>query len=191
LILGGSQGARVFSDVVPAAIAMLGQDLRARLDVVQQCRAEDLERVEAHYRSIGVAADLASYFADVPVRLAAAHLVIGRSGASTVAEVAAVGRPALFVPYRHATDDHQFANARGLAEAGGAWIERETKLTAVGLAARLASIMAAPGMLAGMAAAARTQGVADAASRLADLAEALAGHNGDRRARAMPTEKAA
>lgn len=173
LVLGGSLGARVLSDVVPAAVAMLPEALRARLRMTQQCRAEDLARVRDAYAAIGVVADLAPFFADVAGRLAAAHLVIARAGASTVAELAVVGRPAILVPLPHAIDDHQSANARALAEAGAAWVMPQPGFTAAALADRLRDLLADPAQVAGAAARAATLGRADAAGRLADLVEEL------------------
>ncbi|MDR3532550.1 MAG: UDP-N-acetylglucosamine--N-acetylmuramyl-(pentapeptide) pyrophosphoryl-undecaprenol N-acetylglucosamine transferase, partial [Rhodopila sp.] len=120
LVLGGSLGARVFSDVVPAALRSLPDTLQSRLSVVQQTRPEDLERVKAAYAEYGIAAELSPFFADVAARLVAAHLVIARAGASTVAELAVAGRPAILVPLPHAIDQDQFANAGVLERAGGA-----------------------------------------------------------------------
>src|SRR3546814_9897815 len=118
-VIGGSQGARVFSEIVPTAVSALPAALRERLQVVQQCRPEDLENVRQAYATACVAAELATFYADMPGRLAAAHLVVARAGASTVAELTAAGRPALLVPYPFAMDDHQTANARALSAA--AW----------------------------------------------------------------------
>ncbi|HZB93208.1 MAG TPA: undecaprenyldiphospho-muramoylpentapeptide beta-N-acetylglucosaminyltransferase, partial [Stellaceae bacterium] len=134
LILGGSQGARALSQVVPAAFALMPEALRRRLRVTQQARAEDLEGVRRAHRASGVAAELAPFFNDVPERLARAHLVISRAGASTMAELAMVGRPAILVPYPHAADDHQTANARALEKAGGAWVVPQAEFTAAALA---------------------------------------------------------
>jgi UDP-N-acetylglucosamine--N-acetylmuramyl-(pentapeptide) pyrophosphoryl-undecaprenol N-acetylglucosamine transferase len=172
LVLGGSLGARVFSDVVPAALRSLPDALRARLSVVQQTRAEDLERVKAAYAADGITAELSPFFPDVAARLVAAHLVIARSGASTVAELAVAGRPAILVPLPGAIDDHQSANARALAEAGGAWVIPQPQFTPAFLAQRLGELLANPAGLAEAAVGARTQARADAASRLADLVEA-------------------
>ena len=120
LVFGGSQGARVMADIVPAAIGSLDAALRARLAVTQQAREEDLGRVREAYAKSGVAAETAPFFADLPARIAASHLVIARSGASTVAELAAIGRPSILVPLPHAIDQDQFANAGVLERAGGA-----------------------------------------------------------------------
>ncbi len=174
LILGGSLGARVFSDLVPPALALLPADLRARLDVVQQCRAEDIERVRAAYAAGGIAAVLAPFFTDVARLLAAAHLVISRAGASSVAELAVAGRPSVLVPLPTAIDDHQTANARALADAGGAWVVPQAGLTAAGLALKLEHLLADPGGLAYAAARAADCGHPDAAQRLADAVERLA-----------------
>ncbi|MFO1152969.1 MAG: undecaprenyldiphospho-muramoylpentapeptide beta-N-acetylglucosaminyltransferase [Rhodospirillales bacterium] len=173
LVLGGSQGAQVFSTLVPDALSRLAPDLRARLAVTQQCRPETLEATRAAYDRLAIAAELSSFFADVPERLAKAHLVIARSGASTVAELAVVGRPAILVPYPYATDDHQTANARALAEAGAAWLMPQADLTAERLAERLSALLADPPTLHGTACRARELGIGDAAERLADLALSL------------------
>ena len=172
LVLGGSLGARVFSDVVPAAVALLSAELRARLSIVQQCRAEDLARTKAAYAACGVAAELSSFFPDVAARLAAAHLVISRAGASSVAELAVVGRPAILVPLPGAIDDHQSANARALVVARGASAIAQADFTPAALAERLALLLDEPDILAHAARAAATIGQADAAARLADLVEA-------------------
>jgi UDP-N-acetylglucosamine--N-acetylmuramyl-(pentapeptide) pyrophosphoryl-undecaprenol N-acetylglucosamine transferase len=169
LVLGGSQGATVFSDIVPPALAELPAAMRARLHVTQQCRAEDLERVGRAYREAGIAADLADFVEDVPAALSRAHLVISRSGASTVCEVTAVGRPALFVPYPHATDDHQTANARTVADAGGARVIPHDKFTMAVCRESIDALAADPHMLSKMAAASRRQGRPDAARALAGV----------------------
>lgn len=172
LVLGGSLGARVFSDVVPAALRSLPDALRARLSVVQQTRPEDMERVRAAYASCAIAAELSTFFHNVAARLVAAHLVIARAGASTVAELAVVGRPAILVPLPDAIDDHQSANARALAEAGGAWVMPQPQFTPEGLAERLGEVLADPVRLAQVAVGARSQARADAAALLANLIEA-------------------
>jgi UDP-N-acetylglucosamine--N-acetylmuramyl-(pentapeptide) pyrophosphoryl-undecaprenol N-acetylglucosamine transferase len=171
LVLGGSLGARVFSDVVPAALRSLPDQLRARITVVQQTRPEDLDRVTAAYAECGIPAELAPFFPDVAARLVAAHLVIARSGASTVAELSVAGRPAILVPLPGAIDDHQSANARALQQAGGAWVTSQAEFTPSFLASRLAEILADSAGLTKAAAGARSQARADAASRLADLVE--------------------
>jgi UDP-N-acetylglucosamine--N-acetylmuramyl-(pentapeptide) pyrophosphoryl-undecaprenol N-acetylglucosamine transferase len=171
LVLGGSLGARVFSDIVPAALRSLPADLRARLSVVQQVRLEDMERVKAAYASDGMAAELSPFFPDVAARLVAAHLVIARAGASTVAELAVAGRPAILVPLPGAIDDHQSANARALAKAGGAWVVPQPRFTPEFLAERLAALIVDPVGLAKAAVGARSQARGDAAGRLADLVE--------------------
>jgi UDP-N-acetylglucosamine--N-acetylmuramyl-(pentapeptide) pyrophosphoryl-undecaprenol N-acetylglucosamine transferase len=178
LVLGGSQGARIFSDVVPPAIALLPDALRARLRLSQQARPEDLERVRQSYGGSTATVELASFFDDVPARLARAQLVIARAGASTVAELAMVGRPALLVPYPHAADDHQTDNARAFAGSGGGWLIPQAELSAERLARFLEEILTAPERLAAAAAAAHAMGRPDAASRLADLALAPGGRNG-------------
>jgi UDP-N-acetylglucosamine--N-acetylmuramyl-(pentapeptide) pyrophosphoryl-undecaprenol N-acetylglucosamine transferase len=177
LVLGGSLGARVFSDVVPGALATLPAALRGRIRVTQQCRAEDIERVRAAYASSGILADLATFFADIATLLAAAHLVIARAGASTVAELAVVGRPAILVPLPHAIDDHQTANAAALADAGGAWLLAQPAFTQGALAMRLERLLSDTLLLRSAAAHAAACGHAGAAARLADLVEdAIAEH---------------
>lgn len=171
LVLGGSLGARVFSDVVPEALARLPDAPRARIRIVQQARAEDIARVRAAYAQAGIAAELSPFFPDVARHLAAAHLVISRAGASTVTELAVSGRPAILVPLPIAIDDHQAANARALAEAGGAWMVRQNAFTPDALAARLSELFDAPASLSRAAAASAGQGRADAAAALADLVE--------------------
>jgi UDP-N-acetylglucosamine--N-acetylmuramyl-(pentapeptide) pyrophosphoryl-undecaprenol N-acetylglucosamine transferase len=174
LVIGGSQGARILSQVIPAAIERLAPSERARLRLAQQCRAEDLDSVAATYRKLGFAAELKPFFADMAARLAHIHFMIARSGASTVAELQASGRPAILVPYRFAADDHQTANARAMAEAGAAWLMPEAEFTPEALASRLASLLADPQQLAAAAASSRKLSHPDAAERLADLAEAMA-----------------
>jgi UDP-N-acetylglucosamine--N-acetylmuramyl-(pentapeptide) pyrophosphoryl-undecaprenol N-acetylglucosamine transferase len=179
LVLGGSQGARVLSEVIPAACTKLPEALRRRLRLTQQARAEDIEAVRRAHAASGVAAELATFFDDVPARLARAHLVISRSGASTMAELQIVGRPAILVPYQHAADDHQTANARALAAAGGAWVIPQPAFTADTLAERLSSLMTRPDTLVRAAAAAHALGRPDAARALADLVIAtMSGSNG-------------
>jgi len=175
LVFGGSQGARFFSDALPPALALLAPELKANLFVVQQCRKEDLARVEAAYRAEGIRAHLATFFANLPEEMAKAHLVIGRAGASTTAELAVMGRPAILVPLPHALDDDQLQNAARLAESGGAWCLAQGELTPERLAAAIARLFGAPGVLAEAAAAAKLQGRPDAVLRLADLVEELVG----------------
>ena len=174
LILGGSQGARIFSDIVPPALAALPPELRSMLRVSQQARPEDRDRVVAELEAAGIAAEVETFFTDVPARLARAHLVICRSGASTVAELAAAGRPALLVPYPHAMDDHQAANARAFSEAGAGWTIAQSSLTAALLAERLGELLGDGARLSHAAAQARRFGRDDAAERLAALVIALA-----------------
>lgn len=174
LVFGGSQGARRLGEIVPAAVAILPEQLRTRLEIVQQARPEDTNTVRGAYSRLGVAAEVRSFFDDLPARMAAAHLVVARSGASTVAELAAIGRPAILVPYPHATDDHQAANAAVLERAGAAWMVRESDLSPESLAALLVSALEDMQGLAARAIASRGAGRPDAAARLADLVEKLA-----------------
>jgi UDP-N-acetylglucosamine--N-acetylmuramyl-(pentapeptide) pyrophosphoryl-undecaprenol N-acetylglucosamine transferase len=171
MVMGGSQGARVFSEVIPQALGKLDAPLRARLDVAQQCRPEDLAGVQTAYEKIGVRATLKSFFDDVPARLGAAHLLVVRSGASTVAEITVAGRPAIYVPYPHAADDHQRYNAEAVAAAGAGWAIAQPQFTPDALAARLVELAHRPQELAHAAAAARAFGKPDAAKALADLVE--------------------
>jgi UDP-N-acetylglucosamine--N-acetylmuramyl-(pentapeptide) pyrophosphoryl-undecaprenol N-acetylglucosamine transferase len=175
VVFGGSQGARVMSEVVPAAIESLPPAVRSRVEIVQQCRAEDLEEAKSSYSRLGVKATVANFFADLPAKVAAAHLVIARSGASTVAELSAIGRPAILVPLPHALDQDQLANAAALAAAGGAFLVRQSEFTAERLAGELARLLADPAKLSAMAAASRKVGRADAAERLADEVMRVAG----------------
>jgi UDP-N-acetylglucosamine--N-acetylmuramyl-(pentapeptide) pyrophosphoryl-undecaprenol N-acetylglucosamine transferase len=169
LVFGGSQGARVMADIVPMAMERLDAGLRGRIKLVQQARDEDGVRVRDAYARLGLGADVAPFFADLPARIAAAHLVVARSGASTVAELAAIGRPAILVPLPGALDQDQLANATALAKAGGALVLQQADFTPGRLASELAALAAAPDRLATMAAGARSAGALDAAERLADL----------------------
>lgn len=173
-VTGGSQGARVLSETVPRAIALLPAALCARLEVVQQTRPETLEAAEAVYREAGVKAELAPFFADIATRWSWAHLVVSRSGASTVSEIAVVGRPSILVPLGVALDDDQGQNARLLSEAGAAMVFREKDLTAEMLSRSIAELLGDPERLARMAAAAAAVAKPDAAERLADLVERAA-----------------
>ncbi|AWK87515.1 undecaprenyldiphospho-muramoylpentapeptide beta-N-acetylglucosaminyltransferase [Azospirillum thermophilum] len=176
LVMGGSQGARVFSEVMPQALALLPAELRARIHLSQQCRPEDLEAARAALSALGLGGlDLQSFFRDVPERLAACHLAVTRAGASTIAELTCIGRPAVLVPYPHATDDHQTANARQLAAAGAAWLVPQPDFTPQALAAQLAGLLSDAPALARAAAAARGWGTDAAAANLADAVLAMLG----------------
>jgi UDP-N-acetylglucosamine--N-acetylmuramyl-(pentapeptide) pyrophosphoryl-undecaprenol N-acetylglucosamine transferase len=176
LVFGGSQGARYFSELLPAALALLEPSTRARLSVVQQCREEDLAGVKSAYLAQAVAAELASFFPNLPEEMAKAHLVIARSGASTVAELAVLGRPAILVPLPHAIDNDQRLNAIRLAESGGAWCIEQGELSPERLASTLNDLLAAPERLRGAAAAAKRQGRPEAVTALANLVEELIGN---------------
>lgn len=177
LVFGGSQGARYFSDVVPPAVAAMDANVRARLVITQQCREEDIARVDAAYQALGLKAELARFFVDLPERMANAHLVMGRAGASTVAELGVIGRPSLLVPYAFALDADQAANARVLASAGGAVVIAQNDLTADRLAADLTALVTSPDRLAALAKGAKAAGRPDAVERLADLVQAIAGRS--------------
>jgi UDP-N-acetylglucosamine--N-acetylmuramyl-(pentapeptide) pyrophosphoryl-undecaprenol N-acetylglucosamine transferase len=175
LVFGGSQGARIFADLVPPAIATLPVELRQRLLVAQQCRPEDLDRVAEAYRQAKVNVELAAFFDDLPERLARSHLVIARSGASTIADLAAIGRPAILVPLPGALDADQKNNALVLANAGGGWMMEQATVSPLSLGSRLTSLLGEPQTLVAAAAAAATLGRPNAVEGLADLAERLAG----------------
>jgi UDP-N-acetylglucosamine--N-acetylmuramyl-(pentapeptide) pyrophosphoryl-undecaprenol N-acetylglucosamine transferase len=174
LIFGGSQGARFFAESVPLALFALSDGVRQRLRVVQQAREEDVERVREAYVDAGISVEVAPFFADLPARMAAAHLIIGRAGASTVAELTVIGRPSILVPLPHAIDNDQLNNARRLAESGGGWCIEQRNLSPERLADELEKLMQAPDALAAAAKAAKTAGRADAVRRLADFVLALA-----------------
>jgi len=170
LIIGGSQGARALGDIVPSALAALPEGLRKMLQVSQQVRPEDLSAVAEEYRKTGIAADLSTFFDDVPARMARAHLVISRAGASSIAELAAIGRPAVLIPYPYATDDHQTANARAFARAGGGWVIPQAGLSPRSLAIYLDRLLADQAALSAAAHHASAFGRRDAAQCLARLA---------------------
>ncbi|BBB11391.1 undecaprenyldiphospho-muramoylpentapeptide beta-N-acetylglucosaminyltransferase [Sphingopyxis sp. FD7] len=174
LVVGGSLGAAVLGEVVPAAIAMLPRALLDRLQVVQQCREADLEAVRAKYAELGVAAECAPYIRDFPERLRWAHMVIARAGASTVAELACAGRPAIFVPYPQAMDDHQTWNVVDLVEAGGAISFQQPDFTPAEVAKHLQRMALEPGALEEAAERAASCGLPDATRDLADLVESFA-----------------
>jgi len=174
LVFGGSQGAQFFSDAVPVAVAALPEAQRARLRVTQQARADDVGRVKQAYAALGMVVEVLPFFSDMAARIAAAHLVISRSGASTVSEIAVIGRPAILVPYPYALDHDQAANAAALADAGGAEVHVQSSLTSERLAELIGSALDDPDRLASVAAAAKSAGKPDAARLLADLAEAIA-----------------
>jgi UDP-N-acetylglucosamine--N-acetylmuramyl-(pentapeptide) pyrophosphoryl-undecaprenol N-acetylglucosamine transferase len=174
VVIGGSQGARILADVVPAAVALLPEALRARLRVAQQARDEDMQRVTAAYAAAGVPAQVAPFFADIPRRLAEAQLVVSRAGASSVADIAAVGRPAILIPYAAAAEDHQTANARGLVAAEGAIMIPEASLSPQVLAGHMAAVLGDPSVARRMAEGALSYGRPDATARLVELVESLA-----------------
>lgn len=174
LIFGGSQGAQFFSEAIPAAVGRLGQELRGRLDITQQARPEDEAAARSGYREAGIDAEIAPFFDDLARRMAKAHLVISRSGASTVSEIAAIGRPALLVPYPYALDHDQAANAAALSAKGGAEVHAQSTLSPERIASLLSELMSDPARLVRMAGAAREAGRPDAAVLLADLTEAIA-----------------
>ncbi len=167
LVFGGSQGARIMSDVVPQALALLPEAARARLDVVQQARPEDVMRVQAIYEAAGISAEIAPFFKDLPQRMARAHLVVARSGASTVAELGVIGRPALLVPLPHSLDGDQAANATQFAACGAATLVPQSAFDGTQLREAILTALADPSGLTRAAAAAKSAGIPDAADRLA------------------------
>lgn len=169
MVIGGSQGATVFSDVLPAAMELLPADLRSRIRLDQQCRAGELEQVKEKYAALGMQVDIAPFFTDMAARLAVSHLVISRAGASSVAELMVAGRPAILVPLPTAMDNHQYFNAQAVEAAGAGWVVTQEAFTAASLAAKLETLLRAPQRLTECAAAMRALGEADAASKLADL----------------------
>jgi UDP-N-acetylglucosamine--N-acetylmuramyl-(pentapeptide) pyrophosphoryl-undecaprenol N-acetylglucosamine transferase len=175
VVIGGSQGARILSDVVPAAVALLPEDLRANLRIAHQARDEDGARAAAAYDAAGVRAEIAPFFTDIPRRLSEAQLVISRSGASSVADISVIGRPAILIPYALATGDHQTANAKGLADAAAAVVVQEKALDAGALAGHIAAILGDPHKAETMARAALGEGKPDATARLVALVEELGG----------------
>jgi UDP-N-acetylglucosamine--N-acetylmuramyl-(pentapeptide) pyrophosphoryl-undecaprenol N-acetylglucosamine transferase len=177
VVFGGSQGAKAISDIVPAAIALLPEHLRGRLQIVQQCRSEDLDRVAEIYRQAKVSVELAAFFTDLPERIAQSHLVIGRSGASTVAELTVLGRPAILIPLPGSLDADQKNNALVMENAGAGWVAEQATLSPQSLGTRLADLLADPATLTRAAAAARSLGQPRAVEKLADLAEMLSAKN--------------
>ncbi len=175
LVMGGSLGARIFSQIVPKAVALLPAHVRSRLVIAQQARAEDLENARSAFAGAGVEAELMPFFHDVPERIASAHLVICRAGGSTIAELTAIGRPSILVPFPHGLAGEQLANAESLAEAGGAFLIPEQAFTPEALSVRLEALLSLPDNLAKTATAARAWGTITAADNLADCVEDVIG----------------
>ena len=169
LVVGGSQGAKYFGEIVPRALGLLEEGLRSRLRVALQCRVEEINTAKIKLHRAKVSAEVSSFFDDIPERLGSATLVVCRGGASTVAELMAVGRPSLLVPFPHATDDHQTANAEGLCDAGGGWIVQQNVLSPEILAERIESLLRPGPTLTVAANCARQMGKPEATARLADL----------------------
>lgn len=174
LVMGGSQGARILSDVVPGAIAALPEEIRQFVRVSHQAREEDLPRVQAFYAEAGIDADVQTFFTDVPNRMSEAQLVISRAGASSVADISVIGRPSILIPYAAAAGDHQTANARALVQAGASVLIPESALDVSSLSAQIASVLSNPQAATLMANAALSAGVPDAADRLVALVDQLA-----------------
>ena len=174
LVMGGSQGARILSDVVPDALAALPHEVRSRLRVSHQAREEDMDRVRAAYAASGIEADVQTFFTDVPARMSEAQLVISRAGASSIADLTVIGRPSILIPYAAAAGDHQTANARGLVEAGAAILIPENRLDAESLSEQITTVLADERAAVQMSHAALAAGIPDAAERLAALVEDMA-----------------
>ncbi len=174
LVMGGSQGARILSDVVPGAIAALPEGIRQFVRVAHQARDEDMARVQEAYAAAGIDADVQTFFTDVPNRMSECQLVISRAGASSVADISVIGRPSVLIPFAAATGDHQTANARALVQAGASVLIPESALDVSSLSAQIAAVLSNPQAAGMMAAAALSAGVPDATDRLVALAEQLA-----------------
>jgi UDP-N-acetylglucosamine--N-acetylmuramyl-(pentapeptide) pyrophosphoryl-undecaprenol N-acetylglucosamine transferase len=174
-VTGGSQGATILGRIVPEGLGLLQPSLRRRLQIVQQCRPEDIERVRNRYAELGIPAELTTYIEDMPSKLADAHLIIGRAGASTIAELGAAGRPAILIPFAAATDDHQTANAREITEAGGARTIQEEDFRPDVLARQIEALAIDPVALNNAAARALSVGRPHAARDLADVVERVGG----------------
>jgi UDP-N-acetylglucosamine--N-acetylmuramyl-(pentapeptide) pyrophosphoryl-undecaprenol N-acetylglucosamine transferase len=174
LVFGGSQGARVMSDIVPDALAALPADLRGRLQLTQQCREEDIDRVKLAYEKAGISVTLSAFFEDMPKEIAQSHLVIGRAGASTVSELGVIGRPSILVPLPHSLDQDQKANAEILSVAGAAVMIEQDAFTPDALAQKLVALISDPAQLATMAGSAKAEGKPHAVQSLADLVERIA-----------------
>ena len=175
LVIGGSQGARILSDMVPPAIAELPMEVLRNIRVSHQARDEDGERVATFYAENGINADVQPFFRDVPTRMSEAQLVISRAGASSVADISVIGRPSILIPYAAAAEDHQSANARGLAEAGAAIVIPESRLAVETLSEQIATVLTNPQGAQQMAQAALSVAMPDAPQHLADMVEQLAG----------------
>ncbi|MHA6297649.1 undecaprenyldiphospho-muramoylpentapeptide beta-N-acetylglucosaminyltransferase [Devosia sp. CAU 1758] len=186
VVTGGSQGARVLSDIVPAAVALLPDDLRHRLQIVQQARPEDIDRVAESYRQSRTSVELAAFIPDLPERIAAAHLVIARAGASTITELCVIGRPAILVPLPGSLDSDQKHNGLFMEEGGGGWVAEQATLSPQSLATRLHELLTDPARLNRAAAAALSLGQPRAVEKLADLAEMLAGKHAHIEGRPTP-----
>ncbi|NIZ12926.1 UDP-N-acetylglucosamine--N-acetylmuramyl-(pentapeptide) pyrophosphoryl-undecaprenol N-acetylglucosamine transferase [Phaeobacter sp. HF9A] len=173
LVIGGSQGARILSDVVPGAIAALPEEIRRHLRVSHQARGEDEARVAQFYADHGIHAEVQPFFTDVPARISEAQLVISRSGASSIADIAVIGRPSILIPLATAAGDHQTANARGLVEVGGAIRIPESALDTTTLAEQIAAVLTNAQGATQMAHAALSVGMPDATDRLVALVDHL------------------
>jgi UDP-N-acetylglucosamine--N-acetylmuramyl-(pentapeptide) pyrophosphoryl-undecaprenol N-acetylglucosamine transferase len=172
-VFGGSQGATVFSDIVPSALSKIEKSLRSRIMVTHQSRPEDIEKIKIAYRNIGIEADVQIFFNDAPKRIALSHLVICRAGASTIAELSAIGRPAILVPYKYAVDDHQFLNAKAYEETGSGWLIKEDNFTSLVLEQKLTSLFTDQARLKAAQLASRKFGKREASSKIAKIIDKL------------------
>jgi len=172
-VFGGSQGAAVFSDVVPSALSKIEKSLRSRVTVTHQSRPEDIEKTKIAYQNIGIDADVEDFFNDAPKRIASSHLVICRAGASTIAELSAIGRPAILVPYKYAVDDHQLLNAKAYEETGSGWLIKENDFTSLVLEQKLKSLFLNPGKLKAAQLASRKFGRREASNEIAKIIDEL------------------
>jgi UDP-N-acetylglucosamine--N-acetylmuramyl-(pentapeptide) pyrophosphoryl-undecaprenol N-acetylglucosamine transferase len=173
VVFGGSQGAKFFSDFMPGVFAAMGEGERKNIKLTQQCRSEDIDRVRLQYEALGIDCDLQAFFMDMPRRIAQSHLVISRSGASTIAELGVIGRPAIMVPLPHAIDNDQLRNAQSFAASGAGWVCPQKDLVATEFAGFLATLLADHAGLTKAAESALSHGKPDAAERLADLVEKI------------------
>ena len=173
LILGGSQGAQIFSKIIPEAVKLLPKNISEKLEIYQQCRSEDIEEVKSKYANTAVAPTLATFFSNIPELMATSCLIISRAGASTIAELNVIGRPAILVPYPTAMDDHQTANARNIAKSGAGWVIPQKDFTPIALAERLTIFLSSPALLKAASINSAKTGYPDATQKLANVIEEM------------------
>ena len=175
VVFGGSQGASIFSEIVPNALELLPKNIRTKISILQQSRVEDEAELKANYEALGINAEVSPFFKNMPAEIAGAHLVIARAGASSITELAVIGRPSFLVPYPGSLDGDQANNAIAMREAGGAKVVKQSDLSAQDLTDFIVKSISDPEFLAKMGAAAKKTGITDAASRLADCVECVIG----------------